>query len=70
MTEDTGASGGMKGVLATAKEKLSKAAEAVTGLIKKDSADDGDGTTTAPDPSERSKKMKDAVKEARKAKED
>ncbi len=69
MTEDANKSGGAKGLVVAAKEKLSKAAEAVTGLLKRDDAD-GAGGTTAPNPSERSKKMKAAVEEARKTQED
>lgn len=69
MTEDADRSGGMKGLMATAKETLAKAVEAVKGLIKKDDPDETGGTV-APAPSERSKKMKAAVEEARKARED
>jgi hypothetical protein len=50
---------------------LTKATEAVSGIVKKD--DDGAGATGATasgKPTERSKKMKDAVEAARKAKTD
>jgi hypothetical protein len=69
MAEDADGSSRMKGLVAAAKEKLAKATEAVTGLIKKDGGDDAGGAAT-PAPSERSKKMKAAVDEARKARED
>lgn len=59
----------MKGLLAAAKEKLAKVAAALTGLVKKDDPDETGGTV-APAPSERSKKMKAAVEEARKARGD
>ncbi len=62
-------SGDSAGPVAKVKAALSKATEAVTGLVKKD--DDGAGATDAhEEPTENALKMKAAVKEARKAKDD
>jgi hypothetical protein len=67
LSEDADKSSSSGGLVGKLKGMLTKATGAVTGLVKKD--DDGAGATGAKasgKPTERSKKMKDAVEAARK----
>jgi hypothetical protein len=64
---DSGSTDG--GIVGKLKGMLAKVTGAVTGIVKKDDAGAGaTGATASGKPTERSKKMKDAVENARKAK--
>ena len=67
LTEDADRSSSTDGPLGRVKAALAKATQAVVGIVKKD---DTAGAGADGKPTERAKKMKAAVEEARKAKND
>ena len=71
VTDDADRPSGIEGVLGKVKEVVAKATQAVAGIVKKNDAPAGaTGATASGEPTERSKKMKDAVEQARKTKDD
>ncbi len=71
VTDDADRPSAIDGALGKVKGVLAKATQAVTGLIKKDEGGAGaTGATASGKPTERSKKMKEAVEKARKADDD
>ncbi|HVF13114.1 MAG TPA: hypothetical protein VM942_00875 [Acidimicrobiales bacterium] len=70
MTEDADRSSKTDGPLAQVKAVLAKATQVVVGIFKRDGGGGATGVPADGKPTERAKKMKDAVEAARKNKDD